>query len=57
VNPYNHNHTRNNKRHKDDDNDDIQILEDYCTVRTKIIFYSIIYMNRLGSKCSSFSEQ
>ncbi len=57
MNPYNHNHTRNNKRHKDDDNDDIQILEDYCTVRTKIIFYSIIYMNRLGSKCSSFSEQ
>jgi hypothetical protein len=40
VNPYNHNHIRNNKRcgGDDDDDDDIQILENDCKVRNQINF-------------------
>ncbi len=43
MNPYNHNHIRNNKRcggddDDDDDDDDIQILENDCKVRNQINF-------------------
>jgi hypothetical protein len=43
VKQYHHNNARNSYNHNDDD--DIQILEDYCTVRPKIIFYPILCMN------------
>jgi hypothetical protein len=46
VNQRNHHNIRyNNNNNNDDDDNDIQIIEDYCTVRYTIIFYSIFYMN------------
>jgi hypothetical protein len=62
VSPYNRNHARHNNKYgvaatADNDEDDIEILEDYCTVRDQIISYSIIHMHLLGSKDSAFGEQ
>ncbi len=45
MNQRNHHKIRYNNNNDDDDDNDIQILEDYCTVRYTIIFYSIFYMN------------